>query len=252
MSIWIDFDGIINARDLGGIPAADGKKVKPGRLLRGAGLQKASDADLLRLEKDYHLKHIVDFRFSDECDRSPDRPVPGAEYHNMPALVRSGDRRMPGPGADQSGEPDFDAVYRMVYARLAELEHTAQTYRKFFDILLSTTEGAVYFHCTQGKDRTGMAAILTLTALGADWADAEADYFLSNVGLECMVENPGDPRSVNWSRKTKEALTYVFAENLAVYTDSVKRNWGSLDNYIRQRIGLTEAEIIRLREMYLE
>ena len=251
MSIWIDFDGIVNARDLGGIPAADGKKVKPGRLLRGAGLKNASDADILRLEQEYRLRHVVDFRFAEESDHNPDRPVPGAEYHNMPALIRSKEntmRMVEGNGA----EPDFDAVYRMVYARLAELEHTAQTYRKFFDILLSTPEGAVYFHCTQGKDRTGMAAILTLTALGADWKDIEADYFLSNIGLECMVENPGDPRAVNWSRKTKEALTYVFAENLAVYTDSVKRNWGSLDNYVRQRIGLTAAEIDLLRRLYLE
>ena len=251
MSIWLNFDGIVNARDLGGIPAADGKKVKPGRLLRGAGLETASDGDILRLEKEFALQHIVDFRFTEESEHHPDRPVPGAEYHSMPALVRS-NSNIKKLADREEGEPDFDAVYRMVYARLAELDHTAETYRKFFDILLSTAEGAVYFHCTQGKDRTGMAAILTLTALGADWKDAEADYFLSNIGLECMVENPGDPRSVHWSRKTKEALTYVFAENLAVYTDSVKRNWGSLDNYIRQRIGLSEAEITELRRLYLE
>ena len=250
MSIWLNFDGIVNVRDLGGIPAADGKTVKPGRLLRGAGLETASDADILRLEKEFHLQHVVDFRFEDEAQRHPDRPVPGAAYHAMPALVRSSDNSM--AKAMGSAEPDFDAIYRMVYARLAELEHTAQTYRKYFDILLSAEAGAVYFHCTQGKDRTGMAAILTLTALGADWADIEADYFLSNVGLECMVENPGDPRAATWSRKTKEALTYVFAENLAVYTDCVKRGWGSLDNYLRERIGLTEAEIGRLRELYLE
>ena len=249
MSIWIDFDGIINARDLGGIFAADGKKIKTGRLLRGAGLQKASDGDIRRLEQEYHLRHVVDFRFSDECERSPDRPVPGAEYHSMPALARGGGKRMP---QMEEEEPDFDAIYRVIYARLAELDQTAETYRKLFDILLSTTEGAVYFHCTQGKDRTGMAAILILTALGADWEDIEADYFLSNIGLECMVENPGDPRAVHWSRRTKEALTYVFAENLAVYTDSIRRNWGSLDGYLRQRIGLTEEEILRLRAMYLE
>ena len=249
MSRWITFDGIINARDLGGIPAAEGKTVKPGRLLRGAGLEKASDADILRLERDYSLRHVVDFRFADECGRSQDRLIPGAVHSSIPAIERSSPDKAPmfaGP------EPDFDAIYRMVYARLAESDYTARSYRKFFDILLSCPEGGVYFHCTQGKDRTGIAAILTLTALGADWADIEEDYFLSNIGLECMVENPGDPRASGWSRKTKEALSYVFAENLAVYTDSVKKHWGSLDNYLRQRIGLTDDEFAQLRKDYLE
>lgn len=248
--MWIDFDGIVNARDLGGIPAADGKKVKTGLLLRGAGLQKASDADIQRLEQEYHLRHVVDFRFADECERSPDRPVPGAEYHSVPALARSGgQKRMP---QMEAAEPDFAAMYRVIYAKLAEQDQTAETYRRLFDILLSEPDGAVYFHCTQGKDRTGTAAILILTALGADWADIEQDYFLSNVGLECMVESPGDPRAAGWSRKTKEDLTYVFAENLAVYTDSMQKNWGGVDGYLRRRIGLTEEEILRLRAAYLE
>lgn len=250
MSNWIEFDGIVNARDLGGLPAADGKRVKPGRLLRGAGLHDASDADIRRLEQEYRLRHVVDFRFAEECDRSPDRPVPGAEYHHLPAMVHILEEKpLPGSAAE---EPDFDALYRVIYANLAQQEHPAQTYRAFFELLLSTPDGAVYFHCTQGKDRTGMAAILLLTALGVDWADAEADYFLSNIGLESVVENPGDPRAVHWSRKTKEALTYVFAENLAVYTDCVTRGWGSLDNYVRRRIGLSEQEITELRRLYLE
>ena len=49
--MFIAFDRIVNVRDLGGIPAADGKKVRPGRLLRGAALDKASDADLERLRE---------------------------------------------------------------------------------------------------------------------------------------------------------------------------------------------------------
>ena len=57
--MWIQFDGILNARDLGGIPAADGRRVKAGRLLRGAGLSSASDADIERLRRDYRLRHIL-------------------------------------------------------------------------------------------------------------------------------------------------------------------------------------------------
>jgi len=247
--MWIHFDGIVNARELGGLAAADGKHVKSGRLIRAAGLHGASDRDLTRLQEEFDLREVIDFRFADECEHKPDRPVPGATYRNIPALQPSprGNRPM-----FEAAEPDFDAIYRMVYAKLAESDYSAAAYRQFFDVLLAHPEGGIYYHCSQGKDRTGMASVLVLTALGVDWADIEADYFLSNVGLECMVEMADDPRASKWSRFTKEHMTYVFGANLKVYTDCVEQGWGDLSRYLRERIGLTEAEIAQLRRDYLE
>ena len=244
--MWIEFDGMVNVRDLGGIPAADGRKVRPGRLLRGAGLDKASDADLARLQNEYQLRHVIDLRDPRERTEHPDRAVPGAEIHALQVLPEL-PRKSP-----MNVVPDFDGLFRQIYHNMATRPETANAYRAMFDVLLNCPEGAVYFHCTQGKDRTGIAAILILTALGADEETAKADYFLSNAGLKDAMAEPGSMGVRPWPKETIEKLFNVFPEILGVYLDAVKRDWCGLDGYLRGPLGLTDAEIARLRELYLE
>ena len=245
--MWLQFDGIHNVRDLGGLPAANGKTVRYGRLLRGAALTEASDRDLQRLSEDLAVRHLVDFRFADEGVRQPNRPIPGAKVHVLPAL-----ERVSGLSRPSEGEPDFFTMFQNIYARFAESDYTASAYRKFFDILLDCTDGAVYFHCAQGKDRTGIAAILVLTALGVDRGTAIEDFFLSVEGLRCELEKPTMPGSANWSLATRERLVFVFPEALAQFTDRVDQRFGGIEGFLRQRIGLTDKEFSMLRELYLE
>ena len=244
--MWIEFDGIVNARDLGGIPAAGGKRVKPGRLLRGAGLGKASDADVERLRGEFHLRHVIDLRDGAECERTPNRAVPGAEEHTFPALPQL--FRKP-PTMD--AEPDFDTVFRHIYADLAGSDAAATAYAKLFRVLLDCPDGAVYFHCNQGKDRTGVAALLILTALGTELEEAKKDYFLSNVGLKDAMAEPASMGARPWSRQTIEKLFFVFPEILDVYLNAIRDAWGGLDGYLRGALGLTDADLDRLRREYL-
>lgn len=244
--MWISFDGILNVRDLGGLPAADGRRVKPGRLLRGAGLSQASAADAARL-RELQLRHIVDFRDASECERHPDRQIEGAQYHSLPALPA-----LPGHAALVNGEPDFGPLFARIYDQMAVTEEAAAAYREFFRILLGCPDGAVYFHCTQGKDRTGVGAILALTALGVPMEAVQADYFLSNVGLKEAMEHPESPGAARWSRQTKERLFFVFQETLDVYLDRLTADWGGVEGYLRGRLGLTDADFAVLRRDYLE
>ena len=249
--MWITFDGIMNARDLGGIPAADGRRVRPGRLLRGTGLFHASDRDVDRLQNEFRLRRIVDLRDAKECERRPDRAVPGAEYHSIPALPELPALPHESPEL-RSGPPDFAALFARVYDRMAALDVTREAYREFFRVLLDCRDGAVYFHCTQGKDRTGIGALLALTALGADMKDAQADYFLSNEGLREAMEHPESPGSEHWPRETKEQLFFVSPRNLNIYLGRLTADWGGIDAYLRDGIGLTDADLALLRETYLE
>ena len=189
--MWLKFDGIQNVRDLGGLPASDGRHVKPGRLLRGAGLAHATDADIARLQA-IPLRQIVDFRDGSECARHPDRPVTGALYHSLPALPA-----LPGQAARNGGVPDFAPLFLRIYGELASTKESHFAYFEFFRILLACPEGAVYFHCTQGKDRTGVGALLALTALGVPQEVIAEDYFLSNEGLKEAMEHPESPGSEN-------------------------------------------------------
>jgi len=251
--MWLSFDGIVNVRDLGGMTGAEGRRVKMGRLLRGAVLAEASDEDVRRLAEEFHVKEIVDFRMGDECERQPNRPVAGAVCHSIPALEASRKEDAAAMGSPTPGvEPDLFAAFKSVYAKFAESDYTAKAYRQYFDILLGCTEGAVFFHCAQGKDRTGIAAILTLTALGVSRADAVEDFFLSNIGLKDEVDRPGLPGAKDWSRATRERLTFVFPEALEEFMRRAEGNYGGLMGFLTQHIGVTEAEIARLRELYLE
>ena len=244
--MWIDFDGIVNARDLGGIPAADGRKVRPGRLLRGAGLERASDADVARLQNEFHLRHVIDLRDPNERRDRPDRAIPGAQEHSFPVMEEP-PRRMP-----MDREPDFDGLFRQLYSDMARRESAVEGYRAMFEVLLGCTEGAVYFHCTQGKDRTGVAAILILTALGVDEETAKADYFLSNIGLKDSMAKPASMGVRPWPPETIRKLFNVFPETLDVYLSTVGSDWGGLEGYLRGAIGLTDAQLDQLKREYLE
>lgn len=248
--MWISFDKIQNVRDLGGIRTEDGRTLRMGRLLRGAGLENATEDDLRKLQE-LKLRHIVDFRDCGECERMPDPPVEGAEYHSFPALPG-----LPGGGGpprpnDRVGEPNFPPLFCKIYGEMATTERSREAYRDFFHVLLNCEEGAVYFHCAQGKDRTGVGAILILMALGVSKETAVEEYLLSNIGLQGAVEEKAAETAGRWSRKTVEELFNVYPEILHKFFDGVEQ-YGGVQGYLRNRIGLTDADFERLRSLYLE
>ena len=245
----INFDSIINARELGGIPLAGGKKVKRSRLIRSAGLHKASDGDLDRLSREFDLAYVVDFRDKVELARESDREVEGAKWLHLPALPpfpKGGNRK------NQPEEPDFDARFREIYSELALSENAATAYRGFFDALLEAQGRGVLWHCTQGKDRTGIGALLLLSALGADIEDIKKDYFRSNDGLEFLLEAPMPEHMMRWSLETRKKLVTVYPEILQVYLDILEAEFGGVEGYLRQRLGLSDSELEKLRKYYTE
>ena len=246
--MFITFDGIINARDLGGIALSGGKKVKKNRLIRSAGLFRASEGDIQRLRQDFDLAFIADFRDSVETEREPDKDVPGAEWLHLPALPpfpKGGFR------GNRPENPDFDARFREIYSDLACSGCAAEAYRGFFRALLEAKGRGVLWHCTQGKDRTGIAALLLLTALGADAEAIKEDYFLSNEGLAFMIDSPPPEGHKPWPREVSVQLFTVYPHILQVYLDALEA-FGGAEGYLRQRIGLTDADFAALREYYSE
>ncbi len=246
--MFLTFDHISNARDLGGLPAAGGRHVKPGLLLRTAKLSGASEADLSRLS---FVRHIVDFRDEYERAAHPDKPLPGAEYHALSALPGLPPEELPDPARDP--DPDFRSMFREIYRLLAEGEDAERAYRAFFEVLLRR-DGAVLFHCTQGKDRTGVAALLALAALGADEQTALDDYYLTSEGLRDDLNRAvaATPPEQRWRMDTAERLFFVFPDHLEAWQEPIARAYGSTLGYIRTRLGVTDAQLAALREFYLE
>lgn len=268
---FLPVKGIVNARDLGGYTMLDGRIVQSGRLLRAAHLADATDEDIRNLER-LPVTAIIDFRKEQEKVGKVDREVPGARYTSLP-IDPSGNAMATATEEEKkkfSGQKKFDvkkvivfaafnkkaqAVAREMYPTLLFDPDCQQQFARFFRLVLETENGAVLFHCTQGKDRTGIASALLLAALGADRETIVADFDATNRVYEKDVRKYSR-RVKFWGGKEEEvgvvkAFLGCNTENFIKALDRIDQEFGSLQAYLKGPIGLTDADIQTLRERYL-
>ena len=261
----LKLESVGNARELGGYPAG-GRTVRRGLLLRTALLSSISEADKSALATVYHLATVVDFRMRMERERAPEPIIPGAESHYITLM----DEPRPNPRLAELVDPDADSFARLkaayesgrvndrLYVSFLFSEPGRAGYRAFFDCLLALPEGrAILWHCTDGKDRTGVAAMLVLTALGADRETILTDYMLTNAyhaaridavrdGLEAMLPSP----------ELRDLALFgagaVFERYMTNALDAMAERCGSPTGYLTQVLGLDERQLALLRERFLE
>ena len=244
---WIGFAGLPNTRDLGELIGADGRRVKPGLLLRSGALGFARGNDLDRLREDYDLQLVVDLRNGDELSELPDPmdAFPGARFVHAEILAsealgitqessaREEAERLRRELADVS-----DPVESMVilYPHMLLDEQGRRGYRDFFRAVLTCEQGAALWHCYVGRDRCGMASALMETALGVDRAEIERDYLATNVYAPRELTEGG--------AASLRSLHAAFG--------AVEREYGSVLDYIINALGITKDELATLRNRYLE
>lgn len=263
---------IDNARDLGGYPVQDGRTVRTGLLLRAAHLFDATDADLRYLSA-IPVSKVIDFRLEDEKKGKEDRMVPGAEYISLP-LDASGNAAA-SASADEKKRfgrrNKFDVKKFIVLAsfndlakRIARALYTTlffspvcqEQFAIFFRHVISCENGAVLYHCTQGKDRTGVASALLLSALGASRETILADFDVTNSVYEADVRKYS--RRVRfWGGKEEElAVVRSFIgcskENFTNALDRLYSEYGSMESYLEKVLGVTAADREVLKSRYLE
>lgn len=262
--------GAPNARDLGGIETADGRCVRPNRLIRSGMLARLTDEDVEYL-KSAGLKTVVDFRTSAERIQKPDRKIDGAEYIVCPMFDEATDgitRDKPESEDEEAQrtlkmarrlmehDPDGVRQMRSLYPILVTLEHSIEHYRRFFEILLSHEDGALLYHCTMGKDRVGTATALLLTALGVPREGIVADYMLTRE--RCA---PGTQRLLSNCRKFTDdeaVLEFVYRldtvqeDFIAATFETIDEVHGGMDRFLREKMGLDEMAIDRLKALYLD
>ncbi len=246
----IDFEGLRNARDLGGLPAADGRHIRPRALLRSDTLFPATEHDRARLRDEYHLSLDIDLRSNDECAERPD-PVdafPGLRYVHLPVFSEGG------AGVSRSAE-DMDVVEARVrageiqpadlmialYPHIVLDQSGIDAYTTFFRELLAHEEGAAIWHCSAGKDRCGMASVLTEVALGVPWELVERDYLATNIFYGI------DPKTC----EPMEALEGVDPRFLAAAVDALNREFGGIERYLEDVLGVDADAQATLRARYL-
>ena len=260
----IGLSTVFNARDLGGYALPGGRVVKKGLLLRGGDLFRLSDEELSILRDKYHLAKVFDFRTSMEIRSFPDREVPGAGNIWMPAFNEKSRKMeewiLPREAYNDLGNwlvnnaklSKVQDVARAMYPGLVLEDFTQMQYAGFLQNIVNTPSGAVYWHCSQGKDRTGIAAALVLTALGADRNLVMADYSISNefyqeeVDYYCSLVSTEDEREV--IRTFIGVNPHYFGQAL----DLLEERYGSLMEFLTGPLCLSKSDIEILRERYTE
>lgn len=260
-------EGVINARDLGGIQIGN-KTVRSGLLLRTAHLNEATDEDIRHLSEDLHLKKIFDFRTLQEASSQPDRPVPGAEHILLPTLDLEAEKRsgeavpqdvflnLPAHIVRLSFMNIFKEKARQLYPSLILSEFSQLQYASFLNLILETEEGAVLWHCSQGKDRTGIGAALILGALGADKETIIEDFSHSNDIYRPVVDKfVADVEAAGGGDEEKEvvrAFMGVSVKNFRHALDVLEANYGSIPGYLEETMGIMDDDLDVLRRRYLQ
>ncbi|WP_324192084.1 tyrosine-protein phosphatase [Nocardia puris] len=216
--------GVQNARDAGGYRTVDGRWVRTGLVFRTGQLDKATDADLGVLAA-RDVRVVDDLRTVFERAIAPDR-IPAGAQDNWDDVIGQAP-----PQVLVTTLTGGDDLYRAFVTLPGANAAFASVLR---DIL--TTDGAVLYHCTAGKDRTGWASAVLLTVLGVDRATVTEDYLLSNVYRNATPE---------------DSLNGVRQEWLDAAFDEVERVYGDFDAYVRDGLGLTDAEVSALRAKML-
>ncbi|MDO4492573.1 MAG: tyrosine-protein phosphatase [Clostridia bacterium] len=262
----IGLEGVENCRQLGGYPAADGKTVKQGLVLRTGELAKATDADILKLKETYHLGVIVDFREQDVIDMAPDPAIDGVKAIHVPVM----DEELKEKSKNITAANNEDYVKTLVgviesgsynlenmYVNIVNTDAGKAGFAKFFRELLENEEGrAILYHCSYGKDRTGIASVLFLSAMGVDEEIIIEDFALTNTFLAKKIGYMQEEcKKLTDNAETVERIADMIGvpvyamENMIRY---MNENYGSVYGYITGALGVTEAEIAQLRSMYLE
>lgn len=241
----IPLTGGSNFRDLGGYRTASGKTVRKGKLFRTAHMAGLTDTDLVTIGA-LGIRTICDFRGPDEVRTSPTRlPSNAPEIHMLSIMPKvGGSVRQIMEAGEARGQDVRDLIteaYR-AYAR----EHVNQ-YRAFFERLTADDRYPIVFHCAAGKDRTGFAAAIALTALGVPRDTVMEDYLLTNTHWRSTSSLPA-----NAHPEVRKALLGAHPEYLEAAFEGLDSHFGSFDAYLEKGLGVDADRRARLHALLLE
>lgn len=248
----LSMDGSYNTRELGGYKTADGKSVKWGVLFRSDKLSDISLEDQKYL-KNLGIQRIVDFRSKAEKTEDPDKIPDGVAYIEMPIEVDGAMRTK--IEAILKGEINRNVKDFLIEANEEFIKNYSHIYSKFLKDLAKEQKPTM-FHCTAGKDRAGFAAAITLIAIGVSKEDAINDYMKTNEytaeRIDEMISKIELMSLYQTDGELLRPLLGVEREYLEAAFKAAENEYGSIENYIRSGLNISEKEIQQLRSFLLE
>lgn len=255
----LQLDQGTNFRDLGGYSTADGKHVRWGMLYRSGGQAMLTDADVAEIRK-LGVANLVDLRSNEERTLAPTR-LDGIRYQ---AIGYSMGVLQTGPAQLEAVKTDPGAVLASAYRKIPDvmIPHLSLVFRTML-----ANDGPLAYNCSAGQDRTGLVSAMILTALGVPREQVYADYVLTTKARRPAWELP--PISAEEAQRNPTAAMWRTVQNdpafakpipligadgtpyISIALGEIESKWGSTDAYLEQAIGLSKADIAKLRKDYL-
>jgi len=260
----VPLEGQANFRDLGGYETADGRTVRWGEVYRSGELGQLTEEDVATLES-LELAAVVNFLLPEETEKhGPDR-LPESTRSVPAAIISDRAAELTRQVHESIQTGDFGAIppeLNPEFHRIL-LEDGKEQYAALLKEISDPANRPLAFHCSHGIHRTGTATAILLSALGVPWETVRADYLLSNeyrleeIGKQLQkvkkmaAESQGIPPD-DVDMTNVEAFYVLDGPYIDGVLERAVEEYGSMEGYIRDGLGLTDEEIERLREELLE
>lgn len=241
----LEIKKVTNFRTIGNIKNIDGRILKEGKFYRSAHLHKLKKKSFKTFEN-LGIKEIIDLRNSKEISQKPNLILQNVDYKNYSAFEDEGDQLNQAKKLVLQGKvKGSDADQRMLdFYKIYATENPGIIKKIIHEILDS--ENPVLYHCTAGKDRTGIITALILTILKFDRETIDNDYLLSNNYRKQLVQkrlhlaNNLHFLYPKMDLNVIEKLSWVEKDYLKAAFLEINKKYGSIDIYIHQNLGISE------------
>jgi protein-tyrosine phosphatase len=249
---WIDLEGAVNVRDLGGLPAEGGRQTVAGRLLRADNLQDLSPGDVERLVHDIGVTTVVDLRSSAELAAEGPAPldaVPGVRHAHHPVIPELGSATDAVAEAlltrirqDRSRFPDDPTCGHYLGYLEDRPDQVVAAVRT-----IARDQGVALVHCAAGKDRTGVVVALALTAAGVRPEAVVADYAATSDRVEAILGRLRRSRTYARDLDSQPAVAHLARpETMAAFLQQMDARYGGVVSWLASH-GFEDDDLSLLR-----
>lgn len=234
----LKLDNVFNARDLGGIKISDKSFTRYKVCIRSDSTDELSDSDIIYL-KNYGLKTVIDLRSKSEVENFPDKlaNVTGVSWYNIDIKSNY---------LEHNNE--HNVLIGDDYVKFIKYTGDGNFQKQVLDLIANSQDGTILFHCTGGKDRTGIIAMFLLELAGVNDEDVINNYVVS---FDLIKEKPSFRKIIKNSieKHGKEIVAkihYSSREKIESSIKFIRENYGSFEKYFL-KCGVNEETINKIK-----
>lgn len=255
---WIELEGGVNARDVGGLPAQDGRRIRKRALLRSANLQHLTQSDVTHLADELGVRRVIDLRTDIEVSSAE----PGPMHARSDVVIRHLSLYPDNGAGERAADQPPDALLPWRGERFTSRHRPAVAgYLRYLErrpdsILaalraIAEPDGATLVHCAAGKDRTGMVVALALSVAGVAKPEIAADYAHTQSQIEAILGHLARSNLYGQEVTQPDQVPPASQTFMVDVLDAVDADFGGVPAWLA-RYGWTDGDTERLRAKLLE